>query len=59
MKAGKIIEKFVKKEEEEMCAVIAISQNNEEPHWYHVHRDEDIPEKGYDIAIHINSPDLG
>lgn len=32
--------------------VIAISKDEEDMFWYHVHSDREIP-KGYDIAIHI------
>ena len=51
MKADEIIKKYVKGEQDnENVAVIAISQSNK-IHWYHVHRDEDIPKEDYDIAI--------
>jgi len=52
MKAKEILNKFIKKEMVDKVGVIAISQTSE-MHWYHIHNDEQVPEKGYSIAIHV------
>ena len=55
MKAIEIKKKYVKEDMFDKVGVIAISQSKEKQFWYHVHEDEKIPEKDYDIAIHIRS----
>ena len=55
MKAIKLIEEYIKEEMKDKIGVIAISQDKDKMYWYHVHEDEEIPEKGFDIAIHIRN----
>lgn len=51
MKAKEIIDKYVVENMKKYVGVIAISQKD--GHWFHVHLEEDIPETGYDITIHV------
>jgi len=52
MKAKEILDKFIKKEMINKVGVIAISQTPK-MYWYHIHNNEQVPEKGYSIAIHV------
>lgn len=53
MKAIEIKEKYLNKEDFGDFSVIAISQNAEDMHYFHVHEDEEVPEYDYDIALKI------
>ncbi len=53
MKAIKIKEKYVRENMRDKVGVIAISQEKDKMYWYHVHENEEVPKKGFDIAIHI------
>ncbi len=56
MKAIKLKKEFIKNKKLGEVGVIAISQDRNKPeYWYHIHNDEEIPEAGFDIAIHIRS----
>jgi len=55
MIAKELLEKYIKKEVREDVGVIAIfrKKQNQEMDWYHVHENEQIPNKDHDIAIHL------
>jgi len=54
MKAIDIKKKFIKSDLFEDVGIIAISKDNYNMFWYHVHEDEELPNKEeYEIAIHI------
>ena len=54
--AKEILDKYVKEEVREEVVVIAIGRTTGRKgtvFWYHVHEDEEVPEEGFDIALHI------
>lgn len=55
MLAKEIKNKYAKEDMHDKVGVIAISQKKDDKEmlWYHVHDNEEVPEKDYDIAIHI------
>ena len=55
--AKEILDKYVKEEVRGEVGVIAIgvrkSSKAGDVFWYHIHEDEEVPEEGFDIALHI------
>lgn len=52
MNALELKEKYLK-DNIKNVGVIAISQNKKNMFWFHIHNEELIPKRGYDIAFHI------
>lgn len=53
MKAGLLKKKYVKLSRLNETSVVAISQDPDDMFWGHVHDNEELPEKGFDIAIFL------